>query len=609
MCGIIGYIGARDCGPLILAGLTRLEYRGYDSAGIAILNDDGIQVRRSEGKLAKLAQLLADQPVSGHLGVGHTRWATHGPPTETNAHPHRSGDIVVIQNGIIENYRDLRKVLVAKGYVIESETDTELVAHLLRDHVRLGIDLADALLQVSKILKGSFAMGVISGQCPDQLIGIRNGPPLVVGLGKDECFIASDVAAILDQTRDVIFLDDAQMVILTHDGYKIKNLDGETIIKEPQTVSWTPVQAEKGGYKHFMLKEIHDQPETVADSIRGRFFPEDGSVCFEALAMDDDDLRQIDQVVISACGTSYYAGHVGQYLLESFARLPTSIDLASEFRYRDPLVDGRTLVVSISQSGESADTLAAQRLAQQRGAKTLAICNVVGSTIAREAGNVIYIHAGPEISVASTKTFVGTMAVLYLFALRLARVRESMAVSQIQEALSSLTSVPQLIQQQLAKKEAIRSVAKRYFLQRDVLFLGRGIAYPLALEGALKLKEVSYIHAEGYAAGEMKHGPIALIDDGFPVVVLAANDSTLDKTISNVEEVRARQAKIIAIVEEGDNRLSDLADDVIEIPAASWGIKPFLFAIPLQLFAYYIAVLKGTDVDQPRNLAKSVTVE
>ncbi len=608
MCGIIGYVGKRDCSQLLLNGLKRLEYRGYDSAGVAVMGQGEVIVRRCEGKLHRLEASLAETPIKGTIGLGHTRWATHGQPSERNAHPHRAGEIVIIQNGIIENYRDVKERLLTTGHTIKSDTDTELVAHLIEDQVKAGDDLETAVIHASRALKGSFALGVIATRFPDQLIGVRVGPPLIVGIGVDEWFIASDVAAILDQTKQVVFLEDGDLAVLNRTGVRFRRLTGEAIDKQVETVQWTPMQAEKGGFKHFMLKEIHEQPQTVGDSIRGRYQHEQGMVQLDIPTIDSQ-LGQIQRILISACGTSYYAGCVGKYLLESFARLPVEVDLASELRYRDPLIDNQTLMISISQSGESADTLAAQRLAKAKRGSTLAICNVVGSTIAREAQDVIYLHAGPEISVASTKTFIGTLAILYLVALYLAAHRKTMSVHDRQSALGELLKVPQQIETILMNQQPVEEIAKRFGLFRDFLFLGRGIVYPVALEGALKLKEISYIHAEGYAAGEMKHGPIALIDDQLPVVVLAANDHTLDKTISNVEEVRARNARVIAIVEEGDHRMGGLADETITIPASSWGTKPFLFALPIQLLAYHVAVFKGTDVDQPRNLAKSVTVE
>jgi glutamine---fructose-6-phosphate transaminase (isomerizing) len=609
MCGIVGYVGNKKVVPLILDGLKRLEYRGYDSAGIAVSgNGDGLQIRRAEGKLRNLEDVIRRKPLDGTYGIGHTRWATHGRPTEDNAHPHRdcTGRIVVVHNGIVENYLVLRKQLVNEGHKFVTETDTEIIAHLIEKHLVLGSNgtpcpLEEAVRRTVKELTGVFALAVISADEPNKIVAGRNGPPAVVGLGKDEYFVASDVPAILYHTRDLLFLADGDLAVLTPEGVHLSDFDGRAALREVQHVTWDPILAEKGGFKHFMLKEIYEQPRAVRDTGRGRIQPDSGEVLLmDEMAITEAEFKAVKKLNIVACGTSWHAALAGKFMLEKLARIPVEVDYASEWRYRDPLIASDTITLLISQSGETADTIAAQREAKAKGSRTLAICNVIGSMIPREAAGAIYTHAGPEIGVASTKAFTAQLT----------------AAVQARNAIQELTRTPAKLERLLAQEENCERLAKEYVRAQDFLFLGRGIHYPIALEGALKLKEVSYIHAEGYPAGEMKHGPNALIDEDLPVVIIATRDSDdprsvvcYEKTISNLKEVKARSGKVIALATEGDEEIAEAADQVIYIPPAPEEISAILEVVPLQLLAYHIAVRRGCDVDQPRNLAKSVTAE
>ena len=610
MCGIVGYIGRRKSAALLLEGLKKLEYRGYDSAGIALLGEDGeIQIRRTEGKLSRLVEEIQANPCDGTLGVGHTRWATHGKPSETNAHPHRSGPIVVVHNGIIENYQELREHLQSKGRTFLSETDTEIIAHLV-DLYRDEVDTLDlAVRKALEQVKGSYAIAVMSQADPTCLIGAKKASPLVLGIGEDERFLASDIPALLDHTRRMVFLDDEEMVILREDGYSITNLDGEPVEREPTHITWTPMMAEKGGFKHFMLKEIHEQPRVITDTIRGRILGRNREIYLADMGIDEDTLRKVKKISIAACGTSWHAALIGKFMIEGICRIPTEVDLASEFRYRDPILTKQTLFTAISQSGETADTLAATEEAIRKGSLSLAICNVVDSSLARKCQAVLYTHAGPEISVASTKAFTTQVTALYLLALYLGRIQGKIPEKKMDAHLTELRKLPLLLEDVLAREKTVETIARKYAHHQDFLYLGRGIHYPVALEGALKLKEISYIHAEGYPAGEMKHGPIALIDEHCPTVATLPRDELYEKVLNNLEEVRARDGKVVAVVTYGDTEAEKLADDLIHVPDSNPFLTPILMTIPLQLLAYHIAVIKGTDVDQPRNLAKSVTVE
>ena len=606
MCGIVGYIGTREAGDILLDGLKRLEYRGYDSSGMAVIDGGEVSIRRSTGKLENLTSLLAGDPLKGSTGIGHTRWATHGRPSEENAHPHLEGGIAVVHNGIIENYLSLKESLKGEGVTFKSETDTEVICHLICRHKQKGLGIEEAVKEALKELSGSYALAVISEDEPGLIVAARQDCPLVVGLSGGENFLASDITAILNYTRRVIFLDDGEMALIGRESIEVKGLDGAVVEKSPQTVDWSPAMAEKGGYRHFMLKEIVEQPRAITDTFRGAVLEEAGDVIIEDFEINEED---IERIYIVACGTSWHAGLVGKFLLEEFCAIPTEVDLGSEFRYRNPLVGKNTLIIAISQSGETADTLAAVREAKRRGASLLSICNVVGSSLPRDSDCTVYTHAGPEIGVASTKAFTTQLTALYLLAVMLGRRRGKISAEVGCELIQELVRLPGKIETMLEGESAIEAIARKYFHFRDFLYLGRGLNYPIALEGALKLKEISYIHAEGYPAGEMKHGPIALIDEDMPVVVLAPGDETYPKMLSNMEESKARDGRIIAIVNEGDKDASSKADDVIIVPRASRQLTPILMTIPLQLLAYHIAVLKGTDVDQPRNLAKSVTVE
>jgi len=618
MCGIVGYVGTQRAVPIILDGLKRLEYRGYDSAGIAVYQDDEtLGVRRASGKLRNLEDVLQIDPVDGCYGIGHTRWATHGRPTEENAHPHRdcSGDIVVVHNGIVENYLPLKEQLQSEGHVFKTQTDTEVIAHLVEKYFEGNLE--QAVRSAVKQLRGVFALAVLSRRDPYKIVAAREGPPVVIGLGKGEYFVASDVPAILGHTRDMFFLADGDMAILTREGVQLTDFNGNHVNRTPQHVLWDPIMAEKGGYKHFMLKEIFEQPRAIRDTTIGRVSQETGRVFLDDMDITPQEFQAFRSVRIVACGTSWHAALAGKFMIESLARIPVEVDYGSEFRYRNPIVTPDSLTVVISQSGETADTIAAQREAKQKGSKTLAICNVVGSMITREASGAIYTHAGPEIGVASTKAFTCQLTALAILALYLSQVRGgALSEESSRDFVQELLRIPGKIETILGHDRQYEDLGRKLFRAKDFLYLGRGAHFPIALEGALKLKEISYIHAEGYPAGEMKHGPNALIDENLPVVVLATHDRSdpascllYEKTLSNMQEVKAREGRLLAIVTEGDTEARKIADDVIEIPGAPDLLAPILEIIPLQLLAYHIAVRLGCDVDQPRNLAKSVTVE
>jgi glucosamine--fructose-6-phosphate aminotransferase (isomerizing) len=609
MCGIVGYTGQRQCGEILLDGLRRLEYRGYDSAGIAILDGGEIVIRKSEGKIARLLDLVSREPVTGTCGVGHTRWATHGRPSDINAHPHKTGTVAVVHNGIIENHRMLKDRLISRGRKFFSETDTEVIAHLLDDFVSSGLSLPEAARKTVSELSGSYAFLAISEKEKGSIVGARLNCPMVVGIGEGETFVASDLPPLLSHTRNAIFLEDGEIVVATTNGVHLSDFKGNSRTRETVYIDWSPVMAEKGGYRHFMLKEIHEQPRAILDTLTGRMLPDSGEVFFETLPLPEDRLKRLSRVVIVACGTSWHAGLVGKFIIEGLARLPVEVDLGSEYRYRNPVVEPGTLCIPISQSGETADTLAGLREAKGKGAVSVSICNVVSSTIARESEGVIYTHAGPEIGVASTKAFTTQLVALYLLALHLAQARGKISSREISSHLLELSDLPRKIEEVLKREDEILAIARKYKDSRDFLYLGRGISYPIALEGALKLKEISYIHAEGYTAGEMKHGPIALIDEQMPVLVLCSQGDTYEKTLSNLEEARTRGGRIIAVGTEGDRELAEKAEDTYFLPPCGQLALPILEVVPLQLLAYHMAVLKGTDVDQPRNLAKSVTVE
>ncbi|OGP78245.1 MAG: glutamine--fructose-6-phosphate aminotransferase [Deltaproteobacteria bacterium RBG_16_64_85] len=609
MCGIVGYTGPKQCVGILLDGLGKLEYRGYDSAGIAVLDSGGIAIRKSEGKLARLVDLVAREPVAGTCGVGHTRWATHGRPSDANAHPHRAGAVAIVHNGIIENHRTLKKGLNEKGRTFCSETDTEVIAHLLDEYTSAGLSLEEAARRTVSELRGSYAFLAVSEKEPGTLVGVRLNCPMVIGIGEGETFFASDLPPLLSNTRKALFLEDGEIVVAGPAGVRLIDFAGNLKHRAPQHIDWSPVMAEKGGYRHFMLKEIHEQPRAILDTLAGRILPESGEVFFETLPLPDERLRRLKKVLIVACGTSWHAGLVGKFMIEGLARLPVEVDLGSEYRYRDPVVEEETLCVPISQSGETADTLAGLREARGKGAIAISICNVVSSTIARESDGVIYTHAGPEIGVASTKAFTTQLVALYLLALHLASARRTLSEAEIAAHLLEVSELPRKIEEVLKKEAAIAGIARKYKDATDFLYLGRGISYPIALEGALKLKEISYIHAEGYPAGEMKHGPIALIDERMPVLVLCARGEAYEKTFSNLEEARSRGGRVIAVGTEGDGTLAETAEDILFLPPCYGYARPILEVVPLQLLAYHMALLKGTDVDQPRNLAKSVTVE
>ncbi len=611
MCGIVGYIGrAHRAMDVLIDGLRRLEYRGYDSAGVAIYDGSTICVRRALGKLAALEYSLRERPITGGIGIGHTRWATHGKPSERNAHPHRAGAVVIVHNGIIENYLELRQELEADGIVPESETDSELIAHLISRNLEVGGDLLGAVRDACVCLKGSYAFAAFSETDPEHLVAAKNGgSPIILGQGEKQAFLASDIPAILPYTREMIFLRDGEFAVLSEDGVQVTDAQGHPLEREPVTIQWDAVSAEKGGYSHFMHKEIFEQPRAITDTIGTRVSEEQADVELDDIDLSPAAVERIRRIYVVACGTAYYAGLVGKYMIEPLARIPVEVELASEFRYRRPMLDENCLVIPVSQSGETADTLAALREAKQRGARVLAICNVREATIARESHDVLYTQAGPEIGVASTKAFTTQLVALYLLALKLARVRGQLSAAEMRERLHDLLRLPRAVERALQCEDAVKAVAHRFFQARDFLFLGRGIHYPVALEGALKLKEVSYIHAEGYAAGEMKHGPIALVDANVPVVVIAMPGPLYDKVVSNLEQVRSRDGSVIAVAAEGDTKVAGKADAVIYVPELGPYLSAVSAVVPLQLLAYHVAVRKGTDVDQPRNLAKSVTVE
>ncbi len=609
MCGIIGYIGPQQAAPILVEGLRRLEYRGYDSAGLALV-DERVHLRRAVGKLRNLDELLLQQPVHGTLGIGHTRWATHGRPTENNAHPHLVGTIAVVHNGIIENHLELKEDLRAKGRKFQSETDTEVFSHLIDEARQTGLSLEESVRQAALRVRGAYAIAVVDATAPDRLVVAKQQSPLILGVGDGERFVASDIPAVISHTRQVVYLEDGDMAVIYADSHAISRIADAKGVERGQTnITWSAVAAEKGGYKHFMLKEIHEQSRAITDTVRGRVSAEQGEVFIEELHFENDTLLQLQRIVIVACGTSWHAGLVGKHYLEAAARLPVEVDLASEFRYRNPVLDEHTLVIAISQSGETADTLAAVQEAKAHGARTAAIVNVIGSTIARTSGDVVYTHAGPEIGVASTKAFTTQMTALYLLAIYLGRRLGRMTQTQAREHIEHLLAVPVEVEKAITLNWHVRDVARRHMQATSALYLGRGLLHPIALEGALKLKEISYIHAEGYAAGEMKHGPIALIDEQTPTLVLAPRGPTYEKTASNLAEILARRGKVIGVGDADDDALRAMCDDYLALPPTHPWTAPIVAVVPLQLLAYHVADLKGTDVDQPRNLAKSVTVE
>jgi len=611
MCGIVGFIGDDLCAvDVLIDGLRRLEYRGYDSAGVALIGASGLEIRRAEGKLAALESSLRSDPIEGRVGIGHTRWATHGKPSESNAHPHRAGHVVVVHNGIIENYRELRAECEAAGRTITSETDTELIAHLIDTALEEGKGLLEATRLACSRLAGSFAMAALSETDPSHIVAAKNGgSPMILGFENGQSFLASDIPAILPYTREMLFLDDGNFAVLSEDGVQVVNAEGRPLESEFKTVQWDPVSAEKGGYDRFMQKEIFEQPRAITDTIGTRVDLSKADVDLDGIGFRREQVEKMSRVTLVACGTAYYACMVGRYMIEQLAGIPCDVDLASEFRYRQPIVDGDTLVVAVSQSGETADTLAALREGRQQGARILSISNTRDSSIARESDDVLYTHAGPEIGVASTKCFTSQIVALYLLAMKLAIVRGRLSEKETRQNLENLIRLPRYAERVLQMDQSIKAMATHYVQSQDFLFLGRGIMYPIALEGALKLKEISYIHAEGYAAGEMKHGPIALIDENMPVLVIATAGPLQEKLLSNLEQVRAREGQVIAMATEGDEQIAEKANQVIYIPELGPYLTAVLAALPLQLLAYHIATQKGTDVDQPRNLAKSVTVE
>jgi glucosamine--fructose-6-phosphate aminotransferase (isomerizing) len=609
MCGIIGYLGPQEAMPIILDGLKRLEYRGYDSAGLAVITDHGLAIRRSLGKLKELENLVRQEPLHGQVGIGHTRWATHGRPSETNAHPHRVGDIAVVHNGIIENYLELKDDLIKAGHRFSSETDTEIVSHLIVKHLEQGAPYLTAVQRTIGEIKGSYALAIINAQEPRMLVAARKESPLILGLGDGEYFLASDIPAILPYTRRVIFLEDHDLVVIQDGEFFLLDQDGGRLERPEHSITWSPAMAEKAGYKHFMQKEIFEQPRALIDTFRGRINPDLGEVILQEIALSDKEIKDIRKIFLVACGTSFHAAMVGKTLIENLCRIPVEVELGSEFRYRNPLVDRHTLLIPISQSGETADTRAGLTAGKELGAKSLAIVNAVGSSIARDAQAVFYTHAGPEIGVASTKAFTTQLVALYLIALFLAQQLGRLNRADIRHRLTELLKLPTWVQETLDLDQEIRETGRHYMNAHNFLYLGRGIHFPIALEGALKLKEISYIHAEGYAAGEMKHGPIALIDETMPVLVLASRSPVLEKMQGNIEEVAARGGRLIALTEADNVQVRDRVESVITVPQVPLELSPIVLVAPLQLLAYHIADLRGTDVDQPRNLAKSVTVE
>ena len=609
MCGIVGYIGKREAAPLILESLRKLEYRGYDSAGIAVLHDGEVAIRRCEGKLNNLATILSRQPMSGVIGIGHTRWATHGRPSETNAHPHRAGDVVVVHNGIIENYLELKEQLTKRGTHFSSETDSEIVAHLVSEKLDKGTSFLDAVRQTLREIRGSYALLFLNRRDPGRLIVAKNSTPIVIGWGEGETFIASDIPALLDYTRKVTFLEDGEIGEVTLDSYRLFNGKGKTILRPVKEITWDAVAARKDGFPHFMLKEIHDQPGALADTFRGRISLKTGDVSLDGIKLTETQAKRIDRIHLVACGTAWHACLVGKFMLEEISGIPAEVDYGSEFRYRSPLMDRHSMLLMVSQSGETADTLAATEIARAKKAMVLSICNVVDSSIARKSDGVLYTHAGPEISVASTKAFTTQLTALNLLAIALGRLNGKLNQADARRLMRDLMHLPHWVEETLQLEGEIEELAKDLISSRDFLYLARGINYPIALEGALKLKEISYIHAEGYPAGEMKHGPIALIDEKMPVVVLAPRDRHFQKTLSNLKEVDARGGKVVVLSDDPKTAKEISAYRVLTLPKASHYLTPIVMTIPLQLLAYHIAVKRGTDVDQPRNLAKSVTVE
>ena len=611
MCGIIGYVGTRDVVPVLIGGLRKLEYRGYDSAGICVVNGKGVEIVRAEGKLLNLEAKLKEKPVTGNFGMGHTRWATHGKPNENNAHPHRdcTGKVVVIHNGIIENFLPLKHRLQKAGHEFRTETDTEVVAHLIEENMKAGMKFVEAVKKTLKELDGHYALVMIHGDEPGTIMAAKHGPPLVVGLGENENIIASDVAPLLAYTRNIIYLEDGEYVIANDKSVEIfTEKDDKPVKREAKRITWDAVMAEKEGYRHYMLKEIHEQARAVRDTFNGRMFEESGEIYFNDLQFTPEEWAKFKRVHIVACGTSWHSGLVGKFLLEEAARIPIEVDYGSEYRYRNPIVDEQTLVIGVTQSGETADTIAGMQEAKKKGAKLVTICNVLGAAATRMADGVIYTNAGPEIGVASTKAFTTQLTAFYLLALYIRQLRGEDR-DDIRYAMHELSVIPHKIETLLKQEKHIEKLANKYHTAQDFLFLGRGVHYPIALEGALKLKEISYIHAEGYPAGEMKHGPIALIDENLPVVAVATHTPVYDKVVSNLQEVKARDGKLIVICDEGDEEMKKFADDIIEIPWTIEPLQPILSVIPMQLLAYYVALRRGCDVDQPRNLAKSVTVE
>ncbi len=612
MCGIVGYVGDKTAVGIIVDGLKRLEYRGYDSAGVAVLDRGGLQVRRAVGRIKALETTLRDKPVAGTIGIGHTRWATHGRPSEENAHPHTDcdGRLVVVHNGILENYLEIKERLRAAGHTFRSQTDTEVLAHLVEHHLEQTGRLESAVRAALREVTGSYAIGVVSASAPDRLIAAKQGAgSVVVGLGRGEMFIASDIPAILSHTRDVVILEDNDMAVVTAHGVELTTIEGDPVQREPVKILWDPIMAEKGGYRHFMLKEIYEQPRAITDTFRGRIAPETGSVVLPDVTLDPSTVQAIQRVVLVACGTAWHAAMLTRMMIERLAGIPAEVDLASEFRYRDAIVGPETLVIAVSQSGETADTIGAVKAARAKGCPILAVTNVVGSALAREATGVLQMHAGPEIGVASTKAFSTMIVAGYLLGLWLGRQRGTLNAEDVRKHIQDLVEIPRLVEKTLELDQPIAALARHLSSAPDFLYLGRGVQFPIALEGALKLKEISYIHAEGYAGGEMKHGPIALIADGLPVVALAPRDSSYERMLGNMEEVRARDGLLIAICHPGDRAVASKAQHVIEVPPCAELLAPLLTVIPLQLLAYHVAVRRGCDVDQPRNLAKSVTVE
>jgi len=609
MCGIVGYIGNQDATPIIMSGLKTLEYRGYDSAGICTLEYGTAEIRRSSGKLVNLERILKEQPLHGTIGIGHTRWATHGKPTVVNAHPHKCGAVVVVHNGIIENHLLLKDELSSKGHQFLSETDTEVISHLIDEKLKMAASLEEAVQLALREVHGAYALCILSEKDDKTLIVAKSGTPMVVGIRGKEYFVASDMPAIISNTRQMVIMEDGEMAVFRDGGVKFITIDGEELTKKTRTIDWSPLKADKKGYPNFMLKEIHEQPQAIRNVVAGRLLEPEGDVLLEGAALDDRALGSFERLCLVACGTSWHAALAGKYLIEEHCRIPVDVEIASEFRYRDPLVSEKTLVIPISQSGETADTLAALREARSRGSHVVSICNVVDSSIARESDGVIYTHAGLEIGVASTKAFTTQLVALYLLALRLGRANGAIDLKKGQEMIAALYGLPALVEKTLELDPQIEEIACEYLTSWDAIYLGRGISYPIALEGALKLKEISYIHADGYPAGEMKHGPIALIDMEMPVFILAPNDRHLAKVQSNMEEVITRGGRVIALCSEGDSETGRRAEFTLQIPWAGEALSPVLFAVALQLLAYNFAILKGRDVDHPRNLAKSVTVE